>query len=77
MVRVDYFASFLILALVIAIGWMLWQQSADAHAQFGWAFVLPTSNSVWDPLNGRLPILGFYLWHFDYIVLRNHFGNPY
>ena len=45
-------ASFLVLALVIAIGWMLWQQSADARAQFGWAFVLPTSNSVWDPLKG-------------------------
>jgi ABC-type phosphate/phosphonate transport system permease subunit len=45
-------ASFLVLALVIAIGGMLWQQSADARAQFGWAFVLPTSNSVWDPLKG-------------------------
>ena len=45
-------ASFLVLALVIAIGWMLWQQSADTRAQFGWSFVLPTSNSVWDPLKG-------------------------
>ncbi len=45
-------ASLLVLALVIAIGWMLWQQSADARAQFGWSFVLPTSNSVWDPLKG-------------------------
>ena len=45
-------ASFIVLALVIAIGWMLWQQSTDARAQFGWAFVLPTANSVWDPLKG-------------------------
>ena len=57
-------ASFLVLALVIAIGWMLWQQSADARAQFGWSFVLPTSNATWDPLNGV-----FQSWAFIYGTL--------
>jgi len=42
-------ASLLVLALVIGIGWMLWQQSSGARLKFGWSFVLPTSNSTWDP----------------------------
>jgi phosphate transport system permease protein len=45
-------ASLLVLALVLAIGGMLWQQSADARAKFGWDFILPTANATWDPLAG-------------------------
>ena len=45
-------ASLLVLAVVIAIGWMLWQQSADARAKLGWAFILPTANATWDPISG-------------------------
>ncbi len=56
--------SLLVLALVLAIGWMLWQQSADARAQLGWAFILPTSNATWDPISGV-----FQSWAFIYGTL--------
>jgi phosphate transport system permease protein len=39
----------LVLLLVLFIGWMLWSQSADAHAQLGWAFILPRANASWNP----------------------------
>ncbi len=45
-------ASLLVLAIVLAIGWMLWQQSADARLKFGLDFILPTANATWDPLAG-------------------------
>jgi phosphate transport system permease protein len=57
-------ASLLVLALVIAIGWMLWQQSADARVKLGWGFILPTSNATWDPLSGV-----FQSWAFIYSTL--------
>jgi phosphate transport system permease protein len=58
------FTSLLVLALVITIGWMLWQQSADAHTKLGWAFILPTSNATWDPISGV-----FQSWAFIYGTL--------
>ncbi|HUI88029.1 MAG TPA: phosphate ABC transporter permease subunit PstC [Anaerolineales bacterium] len=58
------FASLILLALVIGIGWMLWQQSAEARIKFGWSFVLPTSNSTWDPDSGV-----FQAWAFVYGTL--------
>ncbi len=57
-------ASLLVLALVLAIGWMLWQQSAEAHAKLGWAFILPTSNATWDPITNV-----FQSWAFIYGTL--------
>src|SRR5512142_125914 len=45
-------ASLLVLALVLGIGWMLWQQSADARLKFGWSFILPTADPTWDPVSG-------------------------
>ena len=56
--------SVLVLALILAIGWMLWQQSADARAQFGWNFVLPTLTGNWDPVNSN-----FDSWPFIYGTL--------
>jgi phosphate transport system permease protein len=56
--------SVLVLALVIAIGWMLWQQSAEARAKLGWAFILPTADSSWDPSTGV-----FQAWAFIYGTL--------
>ena len=41
--------SILVLVLILAIGWMLWQQSADARAKLGWGFILPTANADWNP----------------------------
>ncbi len=39
-----------VLALTMAIGWLLWRQSTDARSAFGWTFILPTLNASWDPV---------------------------
>jgi phosphate transport system permease protein len=56
--------SVLVLVLIIAIGWLLWQQSADARAMFGWNFILPTQTGNWDPVNSN-----FDSWPFIYGTL--------
>ncbi len=43
--------SLLVLALMLAIGWSVWDQSAAARQQFGLSFVAPTTDSSWDPVN--------------------------
>lgn len=53
-----------VLALLVTIGIMLWQQSADARAEFGLGFLLPTSNPSWDPVNDN-----FQSWPFIYGTL--------
>ncbi len=45
------FATFLIILLVAAIGWMLWRDSSAARTAFGWQFILPTSDASWDPVH--------------------------
>jgi phosphate transport system permease protein len=57
-------ASVLIIVLMIAIGWQLWQSSAVARNQFGMKFFLPTSQINWDPVNGN-----FQAWPFIYGTL--------
>ena len=54
----------LMLALLAAIGYMLWQQSSAAQAKFGLGFLLPTANPSWDPVNGQ-----FQAWPFIYGTL--------
>src|SRR5262245_28720465 len=54
----------LVLALMLAIGFLLWQQSAHARSQFGWAFLLPSSESSWDPVSDH-----FKSWPFIYGTL--------
>lgn len=57
--------SILVLILMLAIGWMLWQTSADARATFGWGFLTPTSaDANWDPVNDQ-----FQAWPFIYGTL--------
>jgi len=56
--------SLLVLVLMLAIGWMLWQQSANARAQFGWNFILPSLSGNWDPVNSN-----FDSWPFIYGTL--------
>jgi phosphate transport system permease protein len=56
--------SILVLALMLAIGWMLWQTSADARATFGWGFLAPTADASWDPVNDQ-----FQAWPFIYGTL--------
>jgi phosphate transport system permease protein len=56
--------SVLVLVLMLAIGWMLWQQSAAARTQFGWKFILPSLSGNWDPVNNN-----FDSWPFIYGTL--------
>jgi phosphate transport system permease protein len=41
----------LILALMVAIGWSVWRDSAPSRAAFGLRFILPTHDTSWDPVN--------------------------
>ena len=41
----------LVLALMLAIGWSVWSQSAASRQAFGLNFLAPTTDSAWDPVN--------------------------
>jgi phosphate transport system permease protein len=56
--------AFLVLALMLSIGWMLWRDSAGARIKFGWQFIIPTLNASWDPVNDN-----FQAWPFLYGTL--------
>jgi phosphate transport system permease protein len=56
--------SALILVLMISIGVLLWQQSSNARAQFGWGFLLPGGQASWDPVSNH-----FNSWPFIYGTL--------
>ena len=56
--------ALLVIALVISIGWMLWNQSGAARIQFGWSFLLPTKDGSWDPVLNH-----FKSWPFIYGTL--------
>jgi phosphate transport system permease protein len=56
--------SVLTMLLMLSIGWMLWQTSADARATFGLGFLTPTSDASWDPVNDH-----FQAWPFIYGTL--------
>jgi phosphate transport system permease protein len=56
--------SILVMVLMLAIGLMLWQTSADARTAFGWGFLTPTSDASWDPVNDQ-----FDAWPFIYGTL--------
>lgn len=53
-----------VLALMVAVGWLLWSQSGQARTTFGWNFILPTQNSTWDPVNNT-----YQAWPFIYGTL--------
>ncbi len=57
-------AALLILLTVAAIGLMLWNESAQARAVFGWRFLLPSLQASWDPVNDR-----YQAWPFIYGTL--------
>jgi phosphate transport system permease protein len=54
----------LVLLLVLGIGFLLWRDSANARAQFGWGFVLPTLDASWSPVMDE-----FQSWPFIYGTL--------
>jgi len=56
--------SVIVLVLMLAIGYMLWQQSALSRVKFGWGFLVPTNNPTWDPYNDI-----FQAWPFIYGTL--------
>ncbi len=56
--------SILVMVLILAVGWMLWRESADARSLFGLKFLLPTSDASWDPVNDH-----FQAWPFIYGTL--------
>src|SRR5512133_396655 len=56
--------SILVMLLMLAIGWMLWQSSTDARVAFGWNFLAPTADASWDPVNDQ-----FQAWPFIYGTL--------
>jgi phosphate transport system permease protein len=53
-----------VIVLVVAIGVMLWRESAASRAQFGWSFLIPTQDANWDPVNSQ-----FQSWPFIYGTL--------
>ncbi|HLA81758.1 MAG TPA: phosphate ABC transporter permease subunit PstC [Thermoleophilia bacterium] len=57
-------AAMTILAAVVAIGLMLWNESGAARATFGWRFLIPSLQSAWDPVNDR-----YQAWAFVYGTL--------
>ncbi len=42
--------SGLVLIIMLAIGLLLWVQSASARSAFGWNFIQPTSDPSWNPV---------------------------
>jgi phosphate transport system permease protein len=53
-----------VVLLVVGIGFLLWTTSANARAQFGWSFMLPTPDASWDPVSDE-----FQAWPFIYGTL--------
>ena len=56
--------ALLIVLLMVAVGILLWNDSSNARAQFGWNFLLPTSNASWSPVFNK-----FQSWPFIYGTL--------
>jgi phosphate transport system permease protein len=57
-------AAFAILALMLAIGFLLWNDSSGARSQFGFNFILPVANPSWNPVKDV-----FQAWPFLYGTL--------
>lgn len=57
-----------LVVLVLAIGWLLWRDSAQARATFGLSFLTPTNDASWDPVFDE-----FQAWPFIYGTLQTSF----
>lgn len=62
-------AALLILLVMLAIGFLLWNDSSNARAQFGWSFLLPTNDASWSPVFNK-----FQSWPFIYGTLITSFA---
>jgi phosphate transport system permease protein len=54
-------AAVLVIVVIFAVGEMLWRESAQARATFGFDFLTPTKTPNWDPVNDE-----FQAWPFIY-----------
>lgn len=54
-------AALIVPALMLAIGWMLWRDSAAARLAYGWGFLTPTLIASWNPVADE-----FQAWPFIY-----------
>ena len=61
-------ASILVMILILAVGDMLWRESAGARTTFGFRFLTPTKDPNWDPVNNQ-----FQAWPFIYGTLLTSF----
>lgn len=57
-------AALVVPILMLAIGWMLWRDSAAARAAYGWGFLIPTLDASWNPVSDV-----FQAWPFIYGTL--------
>jgi phosphate transport system permease protein len=62
-------AACLVPVMVLAIGWMLWRDSAAARLAYGWKFLLPTLDASWNPVADK-----FQAWPFIYGTLSTSFA---
>ena len=63
-----FLMAFLVLILVTAIGWLMWQESAVSREKFGWAFIMPANEFSWNPIKSN-----FQSWPFIYGTLITSF----
>jgi phosphate transport system permease protein len=56
------------ISLVVAIGWLLWKDSAQARNNFGLEFLQPLLDSSWNPVTDK-----FHAWPFIYGTLLTSF----
>jgi len=56
--------SLLVVGVILAIGGLLWRESAGSRLQFGWGFLSPLGESSWNPVSNS-----FKAWSFIYGTL--------
>lgn len=56
--------AFLVLLIILAVGWLLWSDSSNARQAFGFGFILPTADPSWNPVKDK-----FQAWPFIYGTL--------
>jgi phosphate transport system permease protein len=56
--------AFVVLLIILAVGGLLWVDSSNARQEFGFSFILPTSDPSWNPVLDK-----FQAWPFIYGTL--------
>ncbi|MEW6650531.1 MAG: phosphate ABC transporter permease subunit PstC [Chloroflexota bacterium] len=50
-----------LLVLMLSIGWLLWSRTTLAQETYGWSFIIPSTETSWNPVTER-----FQAWAFLY-----------